>query len=49
MKAIRRGTEVLTSANGCDSTVTITLIYKPNSTGSETYSGCQGDGYSVLQ
>ena len=41
------GTEVLTSANGCDSTLTIALNYKPNSTGSETYSGCQGDGYSV--
>ncbi|MFQ5445534.1 MAG: SdrD B-like domain-containing protein, partial [Saprospiraceae bacterium] len=41
------GTELLTSAGGCDSTVTISLVYKPTSTGSETYNGCFGDGYSV--
>jgi len=42
------GTEVLTNSNGCDSTVTITLIYNNNTFGTETYTGCQGDGYSVV-
>ena len=42
------GTEVLTNALGCDSTVTITLTYNPTSTGTETYVGCAGDGYSVI-
>ncbi|MEX2484615.1 MAG: hypothetical protein WED10_08645, partial [Brumimicrobium sp.] len=41
------GTETLTAANGCDSIVTIDLEFLPNSTGSETYSGCEGDGYTV--
>ena len=42
------GTEVLTNSNGCDSTVTITLIYNNNTFGTEIYTGCQGDGYSVV-
>ena len=42
------GTEVLTAVAGCDSTVTITLIYNNNTFGTETYTGCQGDGYSVV-
>jgi gliding motility-associated-like protein len=41
------GTETLTNANNCDSVVTVNLIFSPNSTGTETYSGCEGDGYSV--
>ncbi len=42
------GVEVLTNAVGCDSTVTIDLVYLPNSTGEENYLGCEGDGYSVV-
>ena len=42
------GTEVMTNSNGCDSTVTIDLIYNNNLTGTESYTGCVGDGYSVL-
>ncbi len=41
------GTEVLTNFLGCDSTVAVTLVFNPTSTGSEVYTGCQGDGYSV--
>ena len=41
------GTEILIAANGCDSVVTINLAFAPNTTGSETYAGCLGDGYSV--
>ena len=42
------GTETLTGINGCDSVVTVLLVFNPTSTGTETYSGCQGDGYSVV-
>ncbi|MDX1408762.1 MAG: hypothetical protein R3330_11530, partial [Saprospiraceae bacterium] len=42
------GTEVLTNAAGCDSTVTIDLVFNPNTSGMETYDGCSGDGYSVV-
>ena len=42
------GIDTLVAANGCDSVVTTTLVFKPNATGSETYDGCQGDGYSVM-
>jgi hypothetical protein len=42
------GTEVLIGSNGCDSTVTINLVFNPAFFGSETYSGCEGDGYSVV-
>jgi hypothetical protein len=41
------GTEILTNAAGCDSTVSINLVFSPSSTGEETYLGCEGDGYSV--
>ncbi len=41
------GTEVLTNSVGCDSTVTINLVYKPTSVGQETHDGCEGDGYEV--
>ena len=42
------GTQVLSNANGCDSTVTIDLVYNSNTTGTESYVGCAGDGYSVV-
>ena len=42
------GTEVLSNANGCDSTVTIDLVFNNNTIGNENYSGCSGDGYSVV-
>src|SRR5688500_14408935 len=42
------GTEILTGSNGCDSIVTIDLSFNATSVGSETYSGCEGDGYSVI-
>ena len=42
------GTEVLSNANGCDSTVTIDLVFNNNTIGSENYSGCSGDGYAVV-
>ena len=42
------GTEVLSNANGCDSTVTIDLVFNNNTIGNENYSGCTGDGYSVV-
>lgn len=42
------GIEDLTAFNGCDSTVTIDLTFIQNTTGTENYEGCQGDGYSVL-
>ena len=42
------GTETLSNTNGCDSTVTIDLIFNNLSNGSETYAGCSGDGYSVV-
>ena len=42
------GTEVLSNANGCDSTVTIDLVFNNNTTGNENYTGCSGDGYAVV-
>ena len=42
------GTEVLSNANGCDSTVTIDLTFNSSVTGSEAYTGCLGDGYAVV-
>jgi gliding motility-associated-like protein len=42
------GTEVLSNSNGCDSTVTITLTYNNTTSGTETYTGCTGDGYAVV-
>jgi len=41
------GSEGLTGSNTCDSTVNIDLTFLPNATGSLSYSGCEGDGYSV--
>ena len=35
-------------SNGCDSTVTIDLTFNSSVTGSEAYTGCLGDGYSVV-
>ncbi|MEO5906522.1 MAG: SprB repeat-containing protein, partial [Saprospiraceae bacterium] len=42
------GTEIFTGSNGCDTTVTIDLLFAPILMGNETYSGCEGDGYSVV-
>ena len=42
------GTEVLSNVNGCDSTVTIDLVFNNNTTGNEVYTGCLGDGYAVI-
>ncbi len=42
------GTEVLIGSNGCDSIVTINLIFSNALTGEENYSGCSGDGYQVI-
>ncbi len=42
------GTETITSSTGCDSIVTITLTFNDILTGLETYTGCSGDGYSVV-
>ncbi len=41
------GIEILTNANGCDSIVTIELIFLENSSSDITYLGCIGDQYSV--
>ena len=48
MKVTPQGTQVLSNANGCDSTVTIDLVYNSNTSGTESYVGCAGDGYSVV-
>ncbi len=42
------GMETLTSAGGCDSIVTVSLVFQPASTGEELYEGCEGDGYAIL-
>src|SRR5687767_341183 len=42
------GTEILTGPNGCDSTVTINLVFSEALEGEELYTGCEGDGYSVV-
>ncbi|HLF64965.1 MAG TPA: SprB repeat-containing protein, partial [Saprospiraceae bacterium] len=42
------GNETLTNSNGCDSVVTISLTFNDVFTGIETYTGCIGDGYSVV-
>ncbi|MBS1596558.1 MAG: PKD domain-containing protein [Bacteroidetes bacterium] len=39
--------DTLTSANGCDSIITLTLTVKPNSTSTQTISLCQGSSYVV--
>jgi len=38
----------MTGPNGCDSIVTIALMFSPVLEGEELYSGCEGDGYSVI-
>ena len=42
------GTETLSNAFGCDSTVSIDLTFNTVNNGVETYTGCSGDGYAVL-
>ncbi len=44
------GVQTLNSANaaGCDSIVTVNLVFHPFSNSNENYVGCQGDGYSVV-
>jgi hypothetical protein len=41
------GTEVITGSNGCDSIITITLVFDPPARDTISYIGCMGDGYSV--
>ncbi len=41
------GVHTLVSANGCDSIVVIDLVFSSSITGTESYSGCTGDGYWV--
>jgi hypothetical protein len=41
------GTETITGGS-CDSLVTIDLQFNPATAGVETYTGCTGDGYSVV-
>lgn len=43
-----QGCEMLVSENGCDSIICVDLIFLPPSMGTETYMGCEGDGYSVV-
>lgn len=42
------GVESLVSMSGCDSIVTVNLIYNQTLTGTENYAGCSGDGYNVI-
>ena len=42
------GTEILLSSEGCDSTIVVNLTFNNNVIGNETYTGCLGDGYSVI-
>ena len=42
------GTEVLTSAKGCDSIVTIDLFYTTRRDSQIIYRGCVGDGYELI-
>lgn len=42
------GVEMLTSPNGCDSTVTINLLFLGMVSVLESYTGCAGDGYAVV-
>jgi len=41
------GVERLTSSGGCDSVITVDLIFNNEINTTEDYSGCIGDGYSV--
>ena len=42
------GMEVMTGSNGCDSIVTVDLVFGNQFVTSENYSGCSGDGYFVI-
>lgn len=42
------GTEVITGSNGCDSIITINLVFHPTTFSHELYIGCEGDGYFVI-
>ena len=42
------GIETLSNINGCDSVVSINLTFNSSITGNESYTGCTGDGYSVV-
>ena len=42
------GTETLSSANGCDSVVTVNLIYFMSFLDTIVYNGCSGDSFSIM-
>ena len=42
------GVEVLVGSNGCDSIVTITLTFIPVHRDTISYTGCSGDGFSII-
>ncbi len=42
------GCETLVSENGCDSIICVDLTFFPQSMSTETYVGCEGDGYTVV-
>ena len=42
------GVDTLISISGCDSIVTIDLLFADEIRVDETYSGCTGDGYSII-
>jgi gliding motility-associated-like protein len=42
------GVEMLTAQNGCDSIVTINLIFQNSVSVTHSYTGCTGDGYAVV-
>src|SRR5690606_35793565 len=42
------GTEWLTTAQGCDSLVTIDLTFSNSGSSTISYEGCEGDGYEVI-
>jgi len=42
------GTEIISAAGGCDSTVIVNMEFLPSILTEETYIGCIGDGYSVV-
>ena len=41
------GVDTLVSSNGCDSIVTTSLSFLPNSSGSEIHEACSGSGFSI--
>ena len=42
------GMELLTGSNGCDSVVTVNMVFGNQFVVNENYNGCEGDGYSIL-